>query len=96
MLNDETSSIVFDHVYDARKDSPWLNRLRIDTSSALYDELAMPAISPVRRYHLAAGSHPLGKPDGHRATARADLKAPPARLDQLTPSTRKGVEDIFQ
>ncbi len=47
MLKEETSSIVFDQVYDARNDSPWLNRLRSEASSALYDELAMPAISPV-------------------------------------------------
>jgi hypothetical protein len=57
MLNDDTSSIAFDHVYDTRNDSPWLNRLRIDVSNALYDELAIPAISPVdENWQLLGGS----------------------------------------
>jgi len=44
-------------VYDRRNDSPWLNRLRSDVSNALYDELAMPAISPVdENWHLLGES----------------------------------------
>ncbi len=57
MLNDDTSSIVFDHVYARRNDMPWLNRLRIDACIALYDEFAMPAISPVdENLQLLGGS----------------------------------------
>ena len=63
MLNDDTSSIAFDHVYDARNDSPWLNRLRSDASNALYDELAMPAISPVDEYWQLLGASASVQPD---------------------------------
>jgi len=47
MLNDDASSIDFDHVYDARNENPWLNRFRKLISIALYEELATLAISPV-------------------------------------------------
>src|ERR1700726_245786 len=50
----------------------------------------------VGRHHLPARSDSLGEPNGHGSPARADLKASPARLDQLTSSTRKRVENIFQ
>ena len=63
MLNDETSSITFDHVYDARKAIPWLNRLRIDASIALYAELAMPAISPVEEYTQLLGESASVQPE---------------------------------
>ena len=44
-------------MYERRKDIPWLNRLRSDVSNALYDELAMPAISPVdENWQLLGGS----------------------------------------
>lgn len=50
----------------------------------------------VGRHHLAALSNLLGEPNGHGSPARADLKASPARLDQLPPPARERVEDLFQ
>src|SRR5215471_20018793 len=47
MLNDDASSMDFDQVYDARNWTPWLKRFCRLTSSALYEEFAMLAISPM-------------------------------------------------
>jgi len=47
-------------------------------------------------HDLAALTDPFGYPDDHRPPACSDLKAPPARLDQLTSSARERVEDTFQ
>ena len=57
MLKEEASSIVFEYVYEARNDMPWLKRFCRLASSALYDELAMPAIRPVEEsLQLLGGS----------------------------------------
>jgi hypothetical protein len=37
----------FEYVYDARNEMPWLKRFLRLASSALYEEFAIPSISPV-------------------------------------------------
>ena len=38
----------------------------------------------------------LGKPHSHRPTACADLETAPTWLNEGTPLTRKGIEDVFK
>ena len=50
MLNEDASSMDLEYVYDARNEMPWLKRFLRLASRALYEELAMPSISPVEEY----------------------------------------------
>ena len=50
----------------------------------------------VGRHDVAALTNLFGQPDGHRAPPGADLKASPAWLNEFTPPSREGIENVFQ
>jgi len=52
--------------------------------------------TPVGRHYATALANPLSQPDGHRSPTRANLEAPPPRLDKVTTSTRGRIKEMLQ